>query len=90
MLVSASQKLGISYDSRLKLVLAEDGTEVDEDMALEEYHLKLFLLLRPNEEWKQDGVTVVVNGIYNIECLLTHDLHVLPAVDFVHLSRLCQ
>lgn len=63
--VLASHKLGISYDSRLKLVLEEDGSEVDEDVVLEEYHSKLFLLLQPNEEWRPNGVTFSINGIYS-------------------------
>lgn len=45
-------------------MLEQDGTEVDENEILNEFRRELFLLLRPNEEWRQDGVTIVINGNY--------------------------
>jgi CIDE-N domain len=62
---SASEKLEIPFDDGLKLVLAADGTEVDEDDALEAYKSKVFLLLRSSETWRR-SFNYFIGGIHNI------------------------
>ena len=62
----ACKKLKIPHSNGLKLVLAQDGTEVDEDEILSDFRSEVLLLLRPNEEWTQDGVTTIVDGIFEL------------------------
>jgi hypothetical protein len=63
-------------NSNFKVLLEEDGTEIDEDEMMHHYSSAAFLLLRQNESWEEYKQGSIRLEPENVETVAPHHLEV--------------